>query len=386
MSVLSGRQDDLFERARKVWRFISIYGPGRTFFKVAARLRLPGLSWSLGRGEADIGIIGCGQFAYATIGYFLQQRNGRRVAACYDIDPGASASFAAGLGVKHRCDDLASLLVTPGLRTVFIASNHASHAGYAVAALSAGHHVYVEKPVAVDLDQLANLERARRTARGQLYAGYNRPFSAAIADLHARLALNPNSGISMQCFVAGHVLGADHWYRRPEEGTRICGNVGHWLDLFVHVLSWRGLPDAMEISLTWADDTERDENLAISIATDRHDLCTIMLTARAEPFEGINESIQLQHGEALCKIDDFRSMSFWQGSKFERRRYWPKDPGHRAAIAQPFSPAPARSWSEVVDSTLIMLHITQMVRSSEKRSTFRLSEARSELERAIECL
>lgn len=368
---------------RKLSRFARIYGPGRALFKAAGRLRLKLPALRLRSGPRDVAMAGCGQFAYATIGYFLQRRFGRRVLGCFDTDVRAAATLARGLGVPHQCADIDALLALPGLRTVFIASNHASHAGYAARALDAGLDVYVEKPVAVSLDQLAQLERARRRAAGRLFAGYNRPFSGAVRDLRRQLTPDPSAGISLQCFVAGHVLAADHWYRRPEEGTRICGNVGHWLDLFVHMLAWRGMPERFDIALTWADDRERDENLAIAIASDRGDLCTIMLTARHEPFEGINESIQFQHADVTCKIDDFRHMVLWQGVGLKRRSYWPKDPGHRDAIAQPFAGGSGRDWQEVVDSTLLMLHITDMVRSARRQSALELPQARQALDELI---
>lgn len=369
---------------RKLLRFICIYGPGRTLFKAAGRLRLQLPSWG-SRGHAkDIGILGCGQFAFATIGYFLTRRFGRRVLGCFDIDTHAAATLARGLGVPHVCQDVRALLGLPGLRTVYIASNHATHAAYAELALGMGLDVYVEKPVAVDLTQLARLERARRASKCRLFAGYNRPFSAALRDMRRHICIDPEAGMSLQCFVAGHVLAQDHWYRRPEEGTRICGNVGHWLDLFVHLMSWRGMPDRLEISLTWACADERDDNLSISMASDRADLFSIMLTARTEPFEGINESIQFQHADTTCKIDDFRHMTLWQGPKLLKRRYWPKDPGHGNAILQPFATGAGRAWQEVVDSTLLMLHVTTMIRAATRVSTFSLHDARRMLDRAVD--
>lgn len=369
---------------RKFARFVLIYGPGRTLFKVAGRLRLRLPTLRMRSRPRDIAIVGCGQFAYATIGYFLQRRFGRRLLGCFDTDTRAAATLARGLGVPNQCGDVDTLVSLAGLRTAYIASNHASHAEYAVRALSAGLNVYVEKPVAVDIGQLALLEKVRRQAPGRLFAGYNRPFSAAVRDVRSHLRVDTAAGMSLQCFVAGHVLPADHWYRRTEEGTRICGNVGHWLDLFVHFLAWRGMPKRLEIALTWADECERDENLSIAIATDRGDLCSIMLTARHEPFEGINESIQFQHADVTCKIDDFRRMELWQGARVCRRRYWPKDPGHRDAIAQPFVEGPGRDWQEVLDSTLLMLHITEMVRGARRVSTFLLPQARQELEALID--
>lgn len=371
------------DRWRKLLRFAAIYGPGRTFFKVAGRLRwrAPALPR---RGRPDIGLIGCGQFAFATIGYFLQRRSGASVLACHDIDPHAAGSLARGLRVPRVCASAEELLANPGLRLVYIASNHASHADYAARALARGLDVYVEKPVAVSRDQLAALLRARAAARGRLFAGYNRPFSAAVRELRARTAIDPAGGISLQCFIAGHRIASDHWYRLPEEGTRVCGNIGHWLDLFVHVLAWRSVPERLDIALTWADDVEPDDNVAIAIRSERGDLFSVMLSSRAEPFEGINETICFQHGATLAKIDDFRRMTVWQGARVTRRRYWPKDVGHRDAIAQPFDGAAQRDWHEIELSTLLMLHIADMVRSREHVSSLWLQQQWAELSRSLQ--
>lgn len=364
---------------RKLLRFSAIYGPGRTLFKAAGRLRLRLPAWPQRRLAPDVGFIGCGQFAAATIGYFLQRRFGRRVLACFDTDATAAASLARMLGVRHVMADAAQLLGLPGLRTVYIASNHASHADYAVQALARGLDVYVEKPVAVSLPQLQALTAARQASSGRLFAGYNRPFAAAVRELRQCMPVDPAGGITLQCTVVGHVLASDHWYRRPEEGTRICGNVGHWLDLFIHVLGWRGMPGRLGIALSWADAAEPDENLSIALTSDRGDLCAIVLTARAEPFEGINETIVVQHGKTLCKIDDFRRMQLWIGEDRRSRRFWPKDPGHRLAILQPFAAQAGRAWTEVELSTLLMLHITDMVRSRQRQSTFHFDAAAAAL-------
>lgn len=370
------------DRLRKLLRFVAIYGPSRTFFKVAGRLRLRPPGFGRTRTK-DVAFIGCGQFAFATIGYFLQRNFGPRIAACHDINDAAARSLARALRVPMVSSHADALLATPDLRTVYIASNHASHTDYAVRALRRGLDVYVEKPIAVTYDQLTRLLREQRTAPGRLFAGYNRPFSAAIRLLRAQTPIDPAGGMTLQCFVVGHQLGSDHWYRLPEEGTRVCGNVGHWLDLMVHMLAWRGMPDRLDITIAVADDNEPDDNVCVSIRSDRADLFCVLLTSRSEPFEGINETINFQHGQTICKIDDFRRMTLWQGTRVMTRRFWPKDVGHGRAILQPFASDAGRDWHEVELSTLLMLHIAEMVRQGERQSNFSFATQWAQLETAL---
>ena len=356
---------------RKVWRFMRIYGPRRVFFKVLGRLRFSKfslLSFRKGNARRDLAMIGCGQFAFATIGYFMNSYYGKRFRTCFDISENAAQSFSQFFGLDGISVSASEAMVDSGVRYVYIASNHASHTPYAIKALHAGKTVYVEKPIAVTSKQLVELSEAVRVTRTPIYAGYNRPHSKAIRYLR-RWCDELETPLTMSCFISGHQLGLDHWYRRPEEGTRICGNVGHWLDLMVHLLHWGKLPDRWRIILTWSNDEARDDDLAISLCSSRGDLVNIVLTARSEPFEGINETINIQWGETIAKIDDFRRMTVWKGRKLKQYRFWPKDVGHKAAILQPFVGS-NREWHEVELSTLLMLRISEMIVSREKESEF----------------
>ena len=119
-------------------------------------------------------------------------------------------------------------------------------------------------------------------------------------------------------------------------------------------------------------------SIAISLTSERGDLVNIVLTARSEPFEGINETINFQQGDVIAKIDDFRSMTVWKGPSVRRFNYWPKDVGHNLAIIQPFSGI-YRDWEEVEMSTLLMLFIADMVVNAENYSRFSFSNEISRL-------
>ncbi len=310
----------------------------------------------------------------ATLGYFISQRFGRRFLWVFDTDMDAARSAARVLGAKQIAHSATQIFQDPGVDTVYIASNHHSHAEYAISALESNKNVYVEKPVSVSLKQFERLQAELGRTQGRLFVGYNRPFSKAIQTLRSQLGNSPTGGVSLNCFVSGHLIGADHWYRNPDEGTRICGNAGHWIDLFIHILAWRGLPKEFRIHLLSADQSEPDDNFSLSIATEKNDIFTLMLTARTEPFEGINETINFQQDDIICKIDDFRRMTVWNGPAYKRWRFWPKDAGHKTAALQPFDRTNTRDWTEIKTSTLIMLQIMEMVHGSITTSQISLHE------------
>jgi len=372
------------ENIKKIFRFLSIYGLSRTIFKALGRKRLAIPLTFKRYPSPDIAIIGCGQFGFATIGYFITRKFGRRFLWCFDKDQEASNGFGSAFKVPISGGSVAQLLLNPDVKIVYIASNHHSHSDYAIASLKAGKDVYVEKPIAVTHDQLYRLCYAVELYGRSIYAGYNRPFSGAVRFLHSRLEGKVEGGVSLNCFVSGHKIDSDHWYRDPKEGTRICGNAGHWIDLFVHMMGWRCQPDQFHVTLLSANPKEPDDNFSLSISTDQGDIFSLMLSARSEPFEGINETINFQQGSVFCKIDDFRKLSLWNNDNFVKKTFWPKDVGHKHAILQPFQTHITRDWDEVVRSTLLMLHVTEMVRNEVTESTFSMTAMMNQLKELVQ--
>jgi len=359
---------------KKVIRFFFIYGLSRTLFKVLGRSRLVLSIPALTKKDRDIGIIGCGQFGFATIGYFIKMKSIHSFKRAFDIDKNNQLSFEKFYKTETT-PDYYTILDDREINTVYIASNHFSHTSYAIEAIKMNKTVYIEKPICVNIDQFKSLVNTIREYDANVFAGYNRPFSGAIIDLKKSIREFKNVPFTLNCFISGHIIDKNHWYRKPQEGTRICGNLGHWLDLAVHILSWRRVPNILYVSISYSNLAEPDDNISVSIITEFNDIISIMLTSRSEPFEGINETINFQYDNTIAKIDDFRQMTIWQKDKLIKKRYWPKDVGHHKAILQPFNTHKyKRDWKEVEYSTLLMLFISDMVINKENYKEFNFNE------------
>lgn len=354
----------------KFYRFYLIYGFRRSIIKAAGRLRNPLIRLFFPelfiKRSKVVSLIGCGQFGFSTISFFLLIKKENVFLECFDIDNSKSKSAADFYGF-NECDSAQKLIENPKCKILYIASNHHSHTDYAVKGLRNNKSVYIEKPVSVNWEQFSLLLDTIKKESGKLYVGYNRPFSTAIRSLPPFLGskLKP---LSLSCFIIGHKIEKAHWYRDEREGTRICGNVGHWLDLTVHLMNMRGhIPSVFNVSISYSSEDEFDDNIAINLTTCYKDLVSIILTGRNEPFEGINETINLQCGNVNVKIDDFRNIAIWEDENLIIKKFKPKDVGHSAAIMQPFPDAPyERDFSEVEISTVLMLSIADMVKKLDK--------------------
>jgi len=119
--------------------------------------------------KLKIGIIGAGAIgnvhanALAAVGE-------SEIAALCDIDEAKLAAMGERLKVKARFDDYRDLLRTD-VDAVFVCVPNALHAEIAVAALEAGKHVLLEKPVALNAAEAARIVAASRKARGIIQVG-----------------------------------------------------------------------------------------------------------------------------------------------------------------------------------------------------------------------
>ncbi|MBU2917736.1 Gfo/Idh/MocA family oxidoreductase [Psychrosphaera sp. F3M07] len=359
---------------KKLFRFYLIYGFKRTVVKALGRLRINVnivlLLFPLKYfySKKDIAVIGCGQFTFATIGFFISKNFGRRIKYCFDIDQKNLDSFAKCYGVQHRViiktgEQLPKL---KGISLAYIASNHYSHTDYALNLLEQGIDVYIEKPVSVNREQLAKIEQAYILNENRIYVGYNRPHSKAINELKKYLVDTP---FTLTCTIAGHVIDSEHWYRDIKEGTRVCGNLGHWIDLAIDLLYATKSTIDLTVDIIWSDDENKDDNLCLVLKSARGDLISIVLTARNEPFEGINEMIFFQQDGVLAKIDDFREAEFQIGTKKIKRKYYPKDVGHETAILQPFHHI-KRDFNCILVSSRLMLQVMEQIQIKSKTNKF----------------
>lgn len=316
-------------RFRKLARYLRLYGPRRTLAKVRAarhmERRVDAPSGPRGR-ATDVGFIGCGRFAFSTLAYYLQRDFGWRVRRVMDVDPARAASFARAYGAMAS-EDADDVINDEAIRLVFVASNHASHADYAVRCLEAGKSVHVEKPPAVDRAQLEALCASAQNSVGTVTLGFNRPHSPLGATCLA--ALHAEKGPSAQTwFVAGHQIGPDHWYRNPGEGGRVLGNLCHWIDF-----SLRVVPEEHCLPLTIVPVLGlAPASLEVTYVFGDGSTASLTLASFGEPFEGVRERYTAQRGDTLVALDDFETLRIDCVASKVRRSGMFRDHGHRATV------------------------------------------------------
>ena len=140
------------------------------------------------------------------------------------------------------------------------------------------------------------------------------------------------------------------------------------------------------VSISIADIENREENFILSITSDIGDIINMIFSTRGEPFDGVNETLNIQQGELIAKIDDFQRMKIWHKDFYKHYKFWPKDVGHAKSVTQMFKKNPdyLRPWSETYLSTAFMLHISDMVRDNVSHSKFSFDKFLLNLNKKLE--
>lgn len=327
-------------RIRKVARYACMYGLGRTYVKMLGQLHMRKRFDPLPRmGEAPddrqvAGIIGCGNYAFSTIAYFLRQRFGRVLRACMDIDIHRAASLSRQYRIPRYTSEADDLITDPKIRILYIASNHASHAEYAIEALRRGKSVYIEKPHVVSEDQLVRLSDAMERSGGKVFLGFNRPASPFHRIMKEHLDREGGTGM-YNWFVVGHDLEPDHWYHKPEEGGRVLGNLCHWTDHVLRLVPEGTYPIRITPTKAGADDSD----IAVSYSFGDGSIAVISYSTKGHAFEGVKESFHAHKGNCLISMEDYRTMTVEVLHRKKRVRLLFRDHGHRANITDAFENA-----------------------------------------------
>jgi predicted dehydrogenase len=229
-------------------------------------------------------------------------------------------------GFAATSTDAESVLSDDSIDAVFIVTRHSSHAALACRALEAGKAVFVEKPMALSLEEVERiLATVDATGNDRLMVGFNRRFSPMLTEMRSRFGPAPATTVIRYLVNAGS-LSANSWYGdASQEGTRFAGEGGHFID----TASWWIGSDPVEVTTTGAGGPD---DVQVSLNYEDGSLATITyLTNGHARFP--KETLDVFSGGRSARLDNFKQATVWSGRRRQSRRaLGAADKGQRAEI------------------------------------------------------
>ena len=275
-----------------------------------------------------VGCLGAGAFARGIIFPHLRSSSGITLESVATSTGGAAASARAGFGFA-LAESPSELLANPNLDAVFILTRHDSHAKYVQQALERGKAVFVEKPLAINREQLEAVRTAyaRAKSEGQspwVMVGFNRRFAPFTEKLKQFFAgRNEPMLVYIRCN-AGFIAKSS-WVQQAENGGRIIGELCHFVDWARAVV---GCPMQTLNASALADSGRySQDNVTVTIGFEDGSIANLIYVANGDRAVA-KEYFEVFCGSAIAQLDDFKTLRLSRNGKTETLKKT-RDKGHR---------------------------------------------------------
>lgn len=261
-------------------------------------------------------------------------------------------------GFEATTTDTVNVLKDALINAVIITTRHDSHARLVCDALRAGKHVFVEKPLALHLDELQEIEAVWSQGKALLMVGFNRRYAPQVQKIKTLLASAPGPKAFVMTVNAG-AIPQDHWTQdRDAGGGRIVGEACHFIDL-LRFLAGYSITRWQRMDM---DSSTRD-TVSIQLAFSDGSLGTVHYLANGNK-EFPKERLEVFASGRVARLDNFRKLTGYGWRGFSSMNLWRQDKGQQTC-ARAFieavkkgGPAPI-PFEELLESSRVSIEIAE---------------------------
>jgi predicted dehydrogenase/threonine dehydrogenase-like Zn-dependent dehydrogenase len=277
--------------------------------------------------KVNVALVGAGEFAKA-----FHLPNLKRLSNLYHIraivsTTGSNARLTAEqFNADYATTNYQDVLEDDSVDMVMICTRHNVHAQMAIQAARADKAIFLEKPMALNNDELSELEDVIKETQVTLFMGFNRRYSKA--SIRAKEIINEHQSPLMIMYrVNAGYIPLEHWIQTDEGGGRIIGEACHMLDLFQYFVS---PAKAVEISSmnvsSQVEHISSSDNVVINVKYDDGSVATLLYTALGAK-DLPKEYVEIYADGKILIIDDFKELIV-KGASLKGWKSPQQDKGH----------------------------------------------------------
>jgi predicted dehydrogenase/threonine dehydrogenase-like Zn-dependent dehydrogenase len=277
--------------------------------------------------QFNIGFIGAGSFAQSYLIPSVKEygsldtvvtRNGLN-----------SKNVAQKFGFNNASSEPANITGNTGINTLFVATQHDTHAMYVIEGLKSNKAVFVEKPLAMNSDELDSvIDIYNKSASPFLMVGFNRRF-ADICRIAKDSFKNIGEPIVMNFRVNAGFIPQDHWIQSAAGGGRIIGEICHFIDLMQFFTDDSPVKVYAECIDAANSKLKNDDNISITLKFGNGSVGNLVYTANGDKSLP-KERFELFGANSVFVIDDFRSGTLYRNNK--EKQFKSNGKGHKQEI------------------------------------------------------
>lgn len=258
----------------------------------------------LDKKQIQLALIGAGGFAKEMHLPNLQSLKEYNLRAVVSRSGHNAKAVAGQFDAAYSTTDFKEVLNDPEIDAVLIATRHNTHARLALEALKAKKHVFLEKPMALnqeELDQILEFYSATPDAP-MLLTGYNRRFSK-YAKAILQVVQKRTSPMILNYRMNAGFIPPEHWVHGEEGGGRNIGEACHIYDLFTYLSGSKTVRvEAQAIPLTPRD------NFVATMTFEDGSIATLTYTSLGSK-DHPKELLEIFVDGKVIVLNDYKSLS-----------------------------------------------------------------------------
>lgn len=264
--------------------------------------------------DINIGFLGAGNYAQSYLIPAAKNFGSLETVVTQNGTSGLSVAKKFGFNASSTCSD--DIFKNKFINTVFIATRHDSHANYLIQSLKNNKSVFLEKPLALNMEEFIKIKKAVNSQTPHFTVGYNRRFSKLSEKLKSSFGEIDEPLIINYRINAG-LISKDSWIQKDEGGGRIIGEICHFIDLMQFITN--SSPDevyAKHISNFNLND-KMDDNISIIIKFNDGSIGNIIYCANGNS-KMPKERIEVFGGSKSAVLNDFKSLEIFNENQREK--------------------------------------------------------------------
>lgn len=256
----------------------------------------------------NIGIVGASQFTSNILMPALSKIKNINIETAVDknIVKALNITQIYG-GARKTIINEEELFNDNNVNVVFINSPYRLHCNQAISAMEKGKAVFLEKPMATDLEQLTTLySYLQKNKSAQFCVDYNRSFAPFIKKINSYTKLRTSPLIISYRINVGFIA-KEQWLQRQMGAGRLIGEACHIFDMFLYLVEAQPVSVSVESLKPTNNYLFPTDNFTAQISFSDGSICTLLYTSLGHVGMG-KERMEIFFDSKTIVMDDFVSL------------------------------------------------------------------------------
>jgi predicted dehydrogenase len=265
-------------------------------------------------------LIGAGNIARWWHVPAIQATAGASLRAVYSATGARGKSYGVRFRAAYCTSSYEQVLADADVDAVLIATRNQHHAAQAVAALRAGKHVFVEKPMALTEEECRDIVQAVDASGKLLTVGFNRRFAPFYIELKRQITRRSGPAV-INCRVNSPGISSSYWMSDPAIGGAILGEACHFVDLMYWLLETEPIGVSAFSLPTGRSEPIGENNMAAAFRFADGSVANLTYCTVGSKSSG-GERVEVFAPGFGASSENFKKLSIQTAMRRDRSKWW----------------------------------------------------------------